>query len=111
MGSHQGVKRRGLTMNGKRPGRTMFAQGATMTKDLQTPVDYRRDLARAVRGCDRTLTSSMSLLVRLPYLCRDAAAAADIVAVCLCPGADVARACIAGCPSCPLTPAADLAGV
>jgi hypothetical protein len=64
---------------------------------VQTPVDYLWDLPRAVLRGDLTLTSGMSLFVRLPYLCRDAAAAADIVAVFLCPGSDVARAGVAGC--------------
>ncbi len=32
MGSCQGSNRRGLTLNSKRPGRNMFAQGATMKR-------------------------------------------------------------------------------
>jgi hypothetical protein len=100
-----------------RPDREQQAPWAKLVRpgrneeDRQTPVDYRRDLTTAVRRDDRTLTSGVSLLVRLPHLCRDPAAATDLVPVCLCPGSDVAGAAIAGCLSCPLTPAADLAGV
>src|SRR5215204_4088876 len=53
----------------------------------------------------------MSLLVRLPHLCRDAAAAADIVAVRQCPSSDIACTRGTGCFVASFTPAADLAGV
>ncbi len=70
-----------LAPNSERPGRNVFAQGA-MTIALDASGAYRRDMRRAVGAGDSSLRSSMSLLVRLPYLCRDAATTADIVAVC-----------------------------
>jgi predicted secreted protein len=79
-----------LPLNSERPGRNVFAQGAK-TIALDAGGAYWRDLRRAVGAGDSSLSSSMRLLIRLPYLCRDAATAADIVAMCQCPGPNIAR--------------------
>jgi hypothetical protein len=97
-----------LPLNSERPGRNMFAQGAK-TIALDAGGAYRRDLRRAVGAGDSSLSSSMRLLIRLPYFCRDAATAADIVAMCQCPGPDIARARRTSSFGGPLTPATDLA--
>src|SRR4029450_3313128 len=69
----------------------MFAQGA-MTIALDAGEAYRLDPRRAVGAGDSSLSSSMCLLVRLPYFGRDPATATDIVAMCQCPGPNIARA-------------------